>query len=270
MLQDFRRQALIAGAGQVKTRDMNLSANPGLASHIAATLDWWRDAGVDHDWSDAPQSWIAPPEPVVAQSEEPLAVAPARPEAPVPASIDRSNWPQTFDALAPWWLTSDWLGRAAPEERTPARGPAGAELMVLVGEPEPGDREILLSGPQGRLLDAMLVAMGLDPASVYRASVLPRAMPHADWAALAVQGLGELASHHIALAAPKRLIVFGGHILPLLGHDPANNPTSSAQINHGAHKIPLLALRDLAVLLERPRWKAGIWQSWLDWSQGNE
>ena len=77
---------------------------------------------------------------------------------------------------------------------------------------------------------------------------------------MAVQGLGELASHHIALAAPKRLIVFGVHILPLLGHDPANNPANSAQINHGSPITPLpapmLAVRDLAVLLERPRWKA--------------
>ena len=248
---------------------MDESAKSGLASQFAAALDWWRDAGVDHNWTDAPQSWAAPLEPVLAQIDEPATAAPARPAAPVPASIDRSTWPQTFEAFAPWWLTSHWLGNAAPETRAPARGPAGAELMVLVSEPEAGDREMLLSGPQGRLLDAMLAAMGLDPAAVYRASVIPRAMPHADWAALAAQGLGDLARHHIALAAPKRLIVFGGHILPLLGHESANNPTNFAQINHGDPNIPLLGLRDLAVLLERPRWKAGVWQSWLDWTQGD-
>ncbi len=249
---------------------MDESANPGLASQFAAALDWWRDAGVDHDWGDAPQSWLAPPEaPVpVDEAPAPIQAGPAA-AAPLPAP-DRSTWPQVLADFVPWWLASDWLASAPPEARVPPRGPAGAELMVLVAEPEADDRETLLSGAQGRLLGAMLAAMGLEAESVYFASVLPRAMPHADWAGLAAKGLGDLARHHIALAAPKRLIVFGGHILPLLGHDPANNPTRSAQINHGDPNIPtmtpILALRDLAILLERPRWKAGVWQSWLDWT----
>ena len=84
--------------------------------------------------------------------------------------------------------------------------------------------------------------------------------------AIARRGLGELACHHIALAAPQRLIVFGNTILPLLGHDPANKPAAAAQFQHGGITAPLLAARDLAVLLEKPRWKAGFWQTWLDWN----
>ena len=138
--------------------------------------------------------------------------------------------------------------------------------MILVAEPEQGDTEVLLSGPQGRLLDAMLAAMGTAPGDAYVASVLPRHTPHADWTAPAARGLGELARHHVALVEPKRLIVFGSNILPLLGHDPAQNPAASAQFQHEALTLPMLAARDLAVLLERPRWKAAFWQTWLDWT----
>lgn len=243
---------------------MTESANSGLAGQFAAAFDWWRDAGVDGDLRDTAQSWTAPPQGVPDKAPAPHAAAPGPPAPPAP---DRSTWPDRLESFAAWWLENDWLDTASSAARVAPRGEAGAALMVLVAEPERDDRDLLLSGPQGRLLDAMLAAMGLEERSVYRASVLPRPMPHADWPALAARGLGDLARHHIALVAPKRLIVFGSHILPLLGHDPANNPAILAQINQGGGTIPLLAARDLAVLLERPRWKAGVWQAWLDWTR---
>ena len=268
MQRQFCHRALIAAAWQVKTRDMDESAKSSLSGQFAAALDWWRDAGVDHDWTDAPQSWIAAPALPSPPSEDAPNQIKAAPAEIAPTKPDVSSWPNSFADFQNWWMTSEWLDSVAPGARVSPRGSIGAELMVLVAEPEAGDGDTLLSGAQGRLLDAMLAAMGMTDAAVYRASVLPRAMPHADWAALSAKGLGALACHHISLAAPKRLIVFGSHILPLLGHDPANIPANSAQINHGAPTLPLLALRDLAVLLERPRWKAGVWQSWLDWTQG--
>jgi uracil-DNA glycosylase len=257
---------LIAGAWQVKTPGMIDAAKSGLAETVAAAFEWWRDAGVDRCWEDQPQSWIAPPEPPAQEEASPSPAAIVAP-APIAQGPDRSNWPTAFDAFFPYWLEDQWLDTSPREARVAPRGPAGAEVMVLVGEPEQQDSDRLLSGPQGRLLDAMLAAMGIEEAQVYRASILPRATPHADWAALGARGLGELALHHIGLAAPKRLIAFGGHILPLLGHDPANNLPISTEVNHGSGKIPMLAARDLAVLLERPRWKARFWQSWLEWTR---
>ena len=139
--------------------------------------------------------------------------------------------------------------------------------MILVAEPERDDTNELLSGPQGRLLAAMLAAMGLMPDAAYVASVLPRHTPHADWSLAATRGMGDLARHHVALVAPQRLIVFGSRILSLLGHDPANFPAGAGEFAHGGTTLPMLAARDLAVLLERPRWKAGFWQNWLDWTK---
>ena len=137
--------------------------------------------------------------------------------------------------------------------------------MILVAEPERDDQDQLLAGPQGRLLAAMLAAMELPKDGIYLASVLPRHTPHADWGEAAARSLGELACHHVALASPQRLIVFGSSILPLLGHDLANFPAGAGEFQHGVTTLPMLAARDLAVLLERPRWKAQFWQSWLDW-----
>ena len=266
--------ALIAASRQVKTGLMDLRANSTLTEQLAAALDWWREAGVDGELRDAPQRWMVPEEPVEAAetaapraSSPPARSAASAQLAPNPlAEVDRSSWPQDFAGFAPWWLADPWLDEGRTSGRVPPRGVQNADLMILLAEPEREDGDSLLAGPQGRLLNAMLAAMALAPGHAYIASVLPRPMPHADWAAIAARGLGELACHHIALAAPKRLIVFGNTILPLLGHDPANKPAAAAQFQHGGITAPLLAARDLAVLLEKPRWKAGFWQAWLDWN----
>ena len=156
---------------------MDMRANSELAGQIAAALDWWREAGVDGDLRDEPQRWIAPAiatEP--AASDAPLAAASAAPAAPPapPAVIDRSTWPQDLDRFAPWRLSEPWLDEGRTSGRVAPRGAAGAELMILVAEPEREDSDTLLSGPRGRLFAAMLAAMGLEPAAAYVASVLPR------------------------------------------------------------------------------------------------
>ena len=138
--------------------------------------------------------------------------------------------------------------------------------MVIVAHPEVEDTERLLSGPEGKLLDAMLHAMGIAPEAAYVASALPRHTPHADWAGAASTGMGKALLHHIELVSPNRLIVFGGNILPLLSNDLPNSPADSLKVNHDAEKIALLVTRELGALLERPRWKAGFWQRWLEWT----
>jgi DNA polymerase len=194
------------------------------------------------------------------------AAAPA--DTPAVPAIDRSHWPQDLTGFTAWWLSEPALDDGRASGRVPPRGPAGAGVMVIVPEPERGDADRLLSGPQGRLLDAMLAAMEIAPEQAYLASVLPRHMPMPDWAALAAKGLGAVLCHHVALVRPQRLIALGGNILPLLGHDPAQSPAVLREFNHEGLTIPLLTGKALVALLERPRWKAGLWQGWLDWTEG--
>lgn len=263
---------------------MDASTQPKLAAQFTAAMAWWRDAGVDLDFADTPTRWLAAPD----DSAEPGAgfaqsatasAAKAAAAAPEPRAMiggPREGWPQDLESFAAWWLSEPALDDGAVRERVPPRGAAGAELMVVVPQPEIGDAEsgdagapdgpALLSGPEGRLLDAIITAMGLSSDQVYRAAVLPRHTPLADWPALSAAGIGAVLCHHIALVAPKRLIVLGNSILPLVGHDPAQTAKVLQSFNHEGRTIPLLGAFELGAMLGRPKWKAAFWQRWLDWT----
>ncbi len=230
---------------------------------LTAALAWWRDAGVDHDYADAPHSWLKT---VVDEAVEPALTAPVV-EAPPREQIggDPGLWPQSFEGFAPWWLSEPSLDAGQAAGRVAPRGAAGAELMVLVDHPEAQDREQLLTGPQGKLLGAILMALGIGPDQAYLATALPRHMPLPDWAALSEAGLGAVTAHHIALAAPKRLLVFGSHVSSLLGHDPANSCGFLPNLDHEGANVPALVAPGLESLAARPRGKARLWQALLDW-----
>jgi DNA polymerase len=276
-------------------------ANTHLSEQIEAAFAWWREAGVDCTFGDAPTDWLAEAAPPANTKPHPRAgVDLARPggstvdargsrppegqfilsgrpagqpkggdaeSAKPPAlPIDAATLPQDLAAFCDWWLSEPKLDNGRTAGRVPPRGLAGAELMVVVPEPEREDDAHLLSGPQGRLLDAMLAAMGLAPDRVYLASALPRHTPMADWGAAAAQGIGTILRHHIHLAAPQRLLVLGGNALSLLGNDLPNSGQILFQLNHENASIPSMGATDLGVLLVRPRAKARIWQQWLDWT----
>lgn len=241
-----------------------------LFDDFSAALEWWREAGIDCVFRDEPANWLASPAPLE-KTNDPLQTKTAKPEQDAslqadPAGIDRSSWPQDLEAFAQWWLSDPWLDNGRTAARVPPRGNRNARLMIVVAEPEAGDTDRLLSGPQGRLADAIVAAMGLTPSEVYTGSILPRHTPMADWAAALQHGLGEVLAHHIALVKPERIIAFGGNILPFFGNDLPNSDESSLGFNHESLSIPLLAATDIAVLLTRPRAKARLWRQWLDWT----
>jgi len=243
-----------------------------LAEQFAAAQDWWREAGVDHIYADATTNWLQDPEeegekrplPVAAVQQK-AEVQEKKPDAP-PLGGDRESWPQSLDSFAPWWLAEPSLDIGGGGSRIAPRGAAGAKLMIMVLEPEAEDAEMLLSGPQGRLLASFMKAAALAPDDVYLASSLPRHTPHADWEGLAQRRLGDIILHHIGLVAPQRLLVFGRGILPLIGHGPAQTPSSLPEINHQGRNVPLHVERALDFMLARPAARSGFWQRWLDWT----
>lgn len=251
--------------GQVQT---------GIAGDIAAAMAWWREAGVDCHFADAPQQWLAPSEAAARGGEDaasgvaaPLRkAAPKPPAAPTRIGGDKALWPQDLTGFHEWWRTEPSLDSAPPTERVLPRGSIKAPLMVLVEQPEPEDSDCLLSGAAGRHLKAMLSAMGYAEDKVYLASALPRHTPLADWTALAANGLGEVVAHHIGLASPQRLLVLGNNLPPLLGHDPAQSAQPLRAFNHESRTIPVLSAPGLDALA-RPRMKAQLWSRWLDWTE---
>lgn len=248
-----------------------------LAEDLRAAFAWWKDAGVDYAFHDEPADWLAVPE--LPNEADRRPANPFRPDGLQVSSrgeaeaadtaapaIDPASLPQDMAAFAAWWLTEPLLDEGRTSGRVPPRGQAGAELMVVVPEPESDDGVQLLSGPQGRLLDAMLAAMELGADAAYVASALPRHKPMADWDAAAAQGIGLALRRHVELVAPRRIMTFGRNVLPLLGNDPPNSAQMLQSFNHQSGSIPLLAAPDLAALLNRPQAKARLWQQWLEWT----
>lgn len=240
---------------------MDPPSPPTLADSIAAAQGWWREAGVDFVYHDEPTTWLAPqPAGDVAIAAPAAEPAPERPR----IGGNPSLWPSDLGAYARWWLEAPGLGPVAG--RIPPRGPANAPLMVVVPMPEAEDADTLLAGPQGRLLGNMARAMGFAPDAVYFAPALARHVPLPDWPALAADGLGDVLRHHVALANPARLIVLGGDILPLLGHDPAQAAPAVSELAIQQRQLPLMSSYAPGRLLDHPRLRAELWRRWLDWT----
>ncbi len=135
--------------------------------------------------------------------------------------------------------------------------------MVLVPQPEEHDRATLLEGPQGRLLGNMLAAMGLDDDAVYLASALPCHTAMADLAAISAGGMDAVLAHHIALAAPQRLLVLGTGLTPFLTRvkDEILRKSNQTLVN-----TPTMVSETLEAMLHMPRLKARFWKRWIEWS----
>lgn len=260
-------------AWQVKTRRVTFSGqNPSsgtdLSGAIAAALDWWQEAGVDLDYDDGARDWLAGAVPAAtAEPAPPVLVMAPKPPPPPAQRIggEPATWPAEPDRFVQWWLSEPLLDNGQVFARIAPRGPFGAPIMVLVEHPEATDSNRLLSGEEGHLLDAILRAIGIEPEQAYVASLLPRHMPMPDWDALTVAGLGELALHHVALAAPQRLITFGKNVSSLLGNAPAKSADPARHFYQVGSGIPALAAPALGTLMARPRGKAGLWRALLDW-----
>lgn len=240
------------------------------ASEIASAIDWWRDAGVDCEFNDDVTDWLgesdvesgadAPKvQPKQAERDTPLAP-------PEKISLFAGERPADLPSFTEWWLTAPGLDAIGPRGRVAPRGNPGADLMILVTDPEESDDETLLSGAQGRLLARMLKAMEIGENRVYIASALPRFTPMADGQTMLQAGYAEVLEHHVALVAPRRVLAFGANILPLLGHDMAQDSRSLRELNHETGSIPLMVAEGLESMMGMPRLKANFWRRWLDWT----
>jgi DNA polymerase len=258
-----------------------------LARELEAALAFWQAAGVTHDFTDDATAWLA---------QAPLAPAPAEgvrttgtrhgaggsaatssdagflrsraappavaPQAPRPDLLGESP-PADLAAFREWWMTAAGLSASRTYPRIAPRGPAGAALMVLVPQPEDTDRETLLEGPQGRLLANILAAMGIDAGAVYVAAALPSHTPMADLRTLAANGMDKVTAHHVALAAPARLLVLGTALGAMMG---AKGADGLREINHESGKVPVMMSETLEAMLDSPALKARFWRRWMEWS----
>ena len=236
---------------------------PAIAEAVDAALAWWRDAGVDGDFADEAQDWLAATKPA-AHVKAAAPVAKPEPER-VAIAGGPDVWPRDLAEFSTWWMAEPALGVFGPARIAPV-GPAAPALMIVVPMPEAQDGETLLSGPAGRLLNALLAAAGLSRDAIYCSAACPARIAAPDWAALAEQGLGQLLAHHIALVQPQRVVIFGQNgISTLLGNGSPNNAGHLPFVNHSGATVPTLTMYDLEAIVARPALKAALWTRWLEW-----
>ena len=99
------------------------SASAPDVAAIAAALQWWREAGVEHSYADDAASWLAPPE--VKSAAAPAAYVAPPPPAPPPRPLiggDPAQWPQDLASFQTWWLSELSLD-AAPRGRFEGENP---------------------------------------------------------------------------------------------------------------------------------------------------
>ena len=248
---------------------MDRPPNLSLAEQLAATQDWWRDAGVDQVFGDEPIALLHPPEGDAgpARPDEPARQTASEPP-PVPRlGGERAHWPMSLDDFRQFWLQAARVDGGGSRPSVPPRGPAQAQLAVLVPMPEEEDRDTLLSGRHGALLSGFLKAAGIAEDRTYFASALPHHLPMPDWDGLTAQGLGDLAAHHLALSGARRVLVLGSRLPSLLGHDPAQPPSLFRKISANSRDMPALACHGPVQLLQNARLRAHLWHGWLDWTK---
>lgn len=221
------------------------------AAHVASLLGWWQEMGVDTLIDEAPTAWLDRARPKPANAAE----------AP-PAKVEL-RMPSTLPAFTQWLKDNPDIPEAGPPaRRIPWSGVAGADLMVMVDLPEPGDADAgqLLSGDVGELFDRMLAALKLDRQSTYLAALCPGRVPTGLLPRESEEKLGEIARQHIALAAPKQVWLMGSAVSrAILGVELVAARGTLHKINHANGIIDAVVSFSPRFLLQNPRRKAEAW-----------
>jgi uracil-DNA glycosylase len=214
-------------------------------------LSWWSEAGVDTLIDEAPRDWLRP------QSREAPKPTPGRPEAPI------EDLPGQLGLFEAWLASSDRVAFASPAApRICPTGDPTSGLMILADMPSGEDcaAGTLISGEAGRLFERMLAAIGRDRDSIYLAALSCIRSPSGQLNGEPMKSCAALARHHIGLAAPKALLLFGDACAKaLLG---LSVPQARGRWHALAtHAGPVKTLATIAPrqLLESPRLKALAW-----------
>jgi len=224
-----------------------------LSAAAASALSWWSDAGVDTLVDEAPRDWLRPqPKP-----------APATEAGNAPVQEPESEFPAQLELFRAWLAASDTLAFASPAAPRvcPAGDPASG-LMILSDMPTGEDcaAGTLISGEPGRLFERMLAAIGRDRETVYLAALSCIRSPSGQFATDSAKSCANLARHHIGLAAPKAVLLFGDACAKaLLGLPVAQARGRWHEIATHSGPVKALATIHPRQLLEAPRQKALAW-----------
>lgn len=215
----------------------------GPAAGLLSAVEWWREAGVDIIVDEAPRDWLAAPRPAAATA------------APTHASLD------SLDALLRLYESDPMFGPVAG--RLLPRGNIASGLMLLTDQPEPGDAEAgeIIAGEAGRLFDRMLAAIGRDRAAIYLAAITPIRVPGGRVSAKHLAQWTEVARRHVALAAPRALLLLGeAASRAFLGTSLVEARGRTHILNLDGANVAAIATFHPRFLLQQPARKADAWR----------
>jgi uracil-DNA glycosylase len=227
----------------------------GIAEARSA-LAWWLEAGVDVAVQEEPRDWLRPAPPPSKRVPEPT---------PQQNLVQPSQ--ETLAELKDWLASSVQLPLAGPgAKRVLPHGPEQAAVMLLSDSPALEDAAAgqPIGGEAWQLAQRMLAAINIPTDEAYSASISCFHTPGARMSPADREACAEIARRHIALAKPKRLILFGdGPCVALLnkrlvearGHIHKIEGVRTVATFHPRHLInrPLdksLAWKDLLLLME--------------------
>lgn len=231
-------------------------AGIGTAQAVDALMSWWALAGVDTAVDEAPVNWLRPkPSPRRA-----AASSPASPPEPI-----RPALPDTLESFHAWLAAAADLPEAAwNDRRVLPVGPAAPRLMIVTDLPEMDDMHAgaLFAGDQGRLLDAMLRAMGFARDAVHIASLAVTRPPGGLVEERTEAALADRMRHHIRLVAPASVLLLGERTgRALQATDVAARPAGLSSLNHAGGTVPAIATFHPRLLLRQPHAKAECWRA---------
>ena len=221
-----------------------------------SALTWWLEAGVDVAVQEEPRDWLKPSPPRNQAAAEP---------APAPNVAEVSH--DTLAELQQWLASTAQLPLAsATAKRILPHGPENAAIMLLSDAPALEDAVAgqPIGGDSWALAQKMLAAIGITDNEAYSASLSCIHAPGARMTEKDRAACAEVARHHIRVAKPQRLLLFGdGPCVALLGkrlveargHVHKVEGVRTVATFHPRHLInrPLdkaLAWRDLLLLME--------------------
>jgi DNA polymerase len=225
-----------------------------MADSVAlSALDWWAEAGVDTLVDDLPRDWLAAA-PTAAD-----AGAEVVPILPTPAAA--VTLPDTLDALRAFLLANAAIPGPA-NARLDAIGDPSSGVAVVVDMPEAEDRSSgrLLSGEVGALFDRMLGAIKLERTQLYLIPFSPARPTTGRLSEAHVQKLKPLLLHHLALVAPKKLLLLGdAPALALLGQPAAKVRDAKHDVSIGSLMVPSVASIHPRLVHLKREWRPLIW-----------
>lgn len=212
-------------------------------------MAWWMEAGVDMAVGELPRDWLR-------RNQTPAPLA-----APVTNVVEPN--PETLSALHDWLASSIRLPLAsATAKRILPHGPSDAEVMVLSDAPALEDlaSNQPIGGDAWKLALKMFAAIGIGAEQAYSASLSCIHSPGSRMTAKDREECAAIALRHIALAKPKRLLLFGdGPCKALLG-EPLTRARGRVHRIAGVRTVATFHPR---WLLQRPSDKALAWRDLL-------